>query len=224
MTILRSTATAHATATASASARVKHSFSRQHLVGARHLAELASAIEKNGASTEQEKTHHRAYVSGAVIFSVAFLEASINELYLEAIDKNANALSGLTPPQIEILAELWETTEQHSVLGKYQVALAACGKSRFEKGLEPYQAADGLVKVRNALIHYRPEWDDELEEHKKLYERLNGRFPLNTLAAAGSLWFPHLCMGAGCAQWATEQAANFATEFCARMDIPNRTP
>jgi hypothetical protein len=212
------------TATDSTSARIKHSFSRQHLVGARHLAKLASAIERNGASTEEERTQHRTYVSGAVIFSVAFLEASINEFFLEAIDNNTDTLCGLTPPQLEILGELWETIEQTSIMGKYQVALAACGKLRFERGLELYQAVDGLAKMRNALVHYRPEWDDELEEHKKLYDRLNGRFPLNTLAAPGSLWFPHLCMGAGCAQWATEQAAYFSDQFCARLDIPNRTP
>ena len=77
-----------------------------------------------------------------------------------------------------------------------------------------------LGKIRNALIHYRPEWDNEQKEHKKLKERLSGRFALNKHGAG--LWFPHQCLGAGCAAWATNQAESFMTDFCQRLGIPNR--
>jgi hypothetical protein len=224
MATLQATLAAVATATASFSGRVKHSFSRQHLVAARHFATLARANELAGATSEPALSEHRAYISAAVVFSAAFLEASINEFYLEAEDNNKTVLSGLTESHIAILAELWESVEPHTVLAKYQVALAVCGKERFAKGADPYQGTDGLVKVRNALIHYRPEWDDELEEHKKLQDRLRDRFAPNPLAASGSLWFPHLCMGAGCAEWAVKQAAEFSAEFCRRMGIPDRVP
>ena len=219
MTTLEAAGTATGTASASVTARVKHNFSRQHFAAAGHFAILAVAAADG---TEQSLSVHRANVSGSVVFATAFLEASINELFLEAKDNNNNTLAGLIPSQIHILAELWDTVEQHSILGKYQIALAACGKDRFDKGGEPFQGADALVKMRNALIHYRPEWDDELEEHKKLQVRLSDRFSPNPLMAAGSLWFPHLCMGAGCAQWAVRQVAEFSKEFCARMSIPSR--
>jgi hypothetical protein len=95
---------------------------------------------------------------------------------------------------------------------------------RFEKGSEPFQGADGLVKMRNVLIHYRPEWDNELNEHKRVQDRVQGRFPLNPLADPGVLWFPDQCLGAGCADWAIKQAAEFVTEFCQRLGIPGRVP
>lgn len=205
-------------------ARVKHSFSRQHLVAARHFASLAEQVELKAAATEQEKSEHRAYVTGAVVFSAAFLEASINEFYLEATEGNRTSLSSLTDQQMAILTELWENVEQHQVLNKYQIALVACGVQRFDRGVEPFQGADGLIKIRNALIHYRPEWDDELDEHKKIQDRIGRRFKPNPFAVPGNLWFPHQCLGAGCAKWAVAQAEQFMTDFCQRLRLPSRLP
>jgi len=205
-----------------ATANVKHNFSKQHLTAAKFFASSAAPIESRPQLKEREWSEHKAYVTGAIVFAAAFLEASINELYLEAVEGNTDRLSGLSDQHIAVLAELWELVEQQQVLGKYQVALAACGKSRFDKGADPYQGADGLIKIRNALIHYRPEWDVELDEHKKLKDRLDGRFPLNRHGSG--LWFPHQCLGAGCATWATDQAEQFMVEFCQRLSIPSRLP
>lgn len=218
------TATGTGTVTGAISVSVKHNFSRQHLVAARYFTKECASIEKKDAVTEQNKNEHRACVTGAVIFSVAFVEASINEFYLEAVDSNQTSLSGLTVQQIAVLAEIWESVEKHSLLGKYQIALAVCGKNRFEKGASPFQGTDSLVKMRNALIHYRPEWDTELKVHKELQDRLNGCFIPNRMTAPGNLWFPHQCLGAGCAEWAVKQAADFVTEFCTRLGIPCRVP
>jgi hypothetical protein len=207
---------------ANVTAYVKHNFSRQHLKAAELFAGLAARIEARDELSEVERSEHRAYVTGAIVFAAAFLEASINELFLESIDKSPNSLGSLTDQQAALLAELWEHVEQQPVLGKYQVTLAACGKAAFEKGKDPYQGADGLLKIRNALIHYKPEWDNELEEHRKLKSRLDGRFTLNRHGAG--LWFPHQCLGAGCAAWAADQAGKFMTEFCQRLGIPSRLP
>jgi len=209
---------------AKATTKMKHSFSRQHLAAARLFAQLATEIEARGEAEETTKKEHRAYVTGAVVFSVAFLEASINELYLEAVDGNKTSLPSLTDPQFTILTELWPIVEQQQILGKYQTVLAACGLHRFDKGAEPFQGVDNLVKIRNVLIHYRPEWDDELVEHKKIQDRLSDKFELNPLAGPGTLWFPHQCLGSGCSRWAVEQVGQFMTEFCQRLEIPSRLP
>lgn len=206
----------------SSTARVKHNFSRQHLKAAKLFADLAAQIEKRENLSEGERSEHRAYISGAVVFAAAFLETSINELFLDCIDKNSNSLGSLSKRQVALLAELWEHVEQRSLLDKYQEALATCGSPSFEKGKDPYQGTEGLIRIRNALIHYKPEWDNELEEHKKLKSRLNGRFPLNRHGEG--LWFPHLCLGAGCAAWSTDQVEGFMKEFCQRLGIPSRFP
>jgi hypothetical protein len=211
-----------------AEAGTKHNFSRQHLVAARHFTTLADQIEAATTAadaTEPQRSNHRAYVTGAVVFSVAYLEASINELYLEAIDRNRTSLAGLADHQISILAELWAIGEpHHQALEKYQIALSVCGVQGFDRGGEPFQGTDSLIKIRNALIHYRPEWDDELRKHKKIRSRFSGRFPLNPLVPSSSLWFPHRCLGAGCARWSVEQAERFMTKFCQKLNIPSRLP
>jgi hypothetical protein len=163
-------------------------------------------------------------VTGAIVFSVAFLEASINEFYLEARDANPHTLKGLSTQQIAVVSELCELVERDSPLNKCQVAMAACGIERFDRGAEPFQGSEALVRLRNALIHYRPEWDDELETHRKLEEGLSGRFDPNPLSQAGSLWFPHQCLGSGCAMWSIKQAEKFMGEFCVRLGVPSRVP
>jgi hypothetical protein len=229
--ITGSLGTVFAGATVSATARVKHTFWRQHLLAARHFANLAVdaeaaiASKAEGDRTEQSRSEHRAYVSGAVVFAAAFLEASINELYLEATDPGTNTLAGLSELQKDALSRhAARTVKSSQNLSKYQTALAKCRKAQFDKRVEPFRGADGLVEMRNALVHYRPEWSDEPDEHDDLRGRLTGRFQVNPLVAAGSLWFPHLCMGAGCAQWAVDQAAEFSKAFCERMGVPERIP
>ncbi len=71
------------------SAQVKHSFSTQHFRAAKHFATQAARIESRCVSSAHPAPpSHRAYVTGAVISVVAGLESSINELYLEAVDRN----------------------------------------------------------------------------------------------------------------------------------------
>lgn len=205
-----------------ATLRMKHSFSRQHLVAARHFAHLATEAEEQNEVSRTLKTEHRAYVTGAVVFSVAFLEASINELHLEALDGNPKSLSGLTDQQ---LAKLKTSKKRgKTVLSKYQKVLSICGIPRFKEESGLFQSVKILIKIRNALIHYRPEWDDELKVHKNIQNRLSGKFTLNRFTDKSSLWFPHQCLGAGCAMWSVEQVGQFIVEFCQRLGIPSRLP
>jgi|SRR5579864_2132728 len=189
---------------------VIHKFSRQHLEAARHFADSAVAIESEANLTERHRSAHRAYVTGAVICSVAFLEASINEFYLEAVTPDQNSLQGLIAQQLAILAEFWKIVERNSpILNKYQIALVACGAQAFDKGQDPFQSVDAIIDIRNALIRYRPEPSDDLRVHRGIENRVRGRFQLNPLGIPGSLWFPHLCLGSGCASWAILQVECF---------------
>ena len=44
------------------------------------------------------------------------------------------------------------------ILEKYQMAIFLAGKEPLPEGREPYQPADLLIALRNALVHFRPEW------------------------------------------------------------------
>lgn len=167
----------------------------------------------------------RSYASGAVILAVAALEASINELFLESVDRNQTSLAGVALDRLQLMATLWEEVDAFSMLNKYDIALVSCGKDPFAKGTEPYQSAKGVVDLRNALVHFKPEWGDELDRHSRLEQQLATRFPACALAsqATGTMvWFPHKCLGAGCASWCIDSVVKFVSEFCTRLGIPSR--
>lgn len=206
------------------SLRLKHSFSKQHYRTARYFSEEAAHIEDSSTNLSKVdgSKHCCAYVTGAILFAIAALEASINEFYLEALDENKNTLSGLNNSQLSALANQCVTVESLSVLEKYQEALKSIGQKEFDRGRNPFQDTDSLIHLRNALIHYKPEWDDEAKVHQKIQARLHKKFSLNTLSNSKSLWFPHQCLGAGCAKWSVETIELFMSEFCKVLGIPNR--
>ncbi len=215
---------AAASSTAIGNLRLKYSFSRQHLKAGSHFAKSADAIESASIklSAEEELSQHRAYITGAVISVASALEASINELYLEAQDGNPHTLKGLEPRAVSILAQFWPEIERYPILHKYQTALLIIGVHKFDKGGPPYQDTESLIKLRDALVHYKPEWDNELNVHEGLEKRLKGKFPENRLAQSESLWFPHKCLSSGCAQWTVNTANVFMQGFCQRTQIPMR--
>jgi len=216
--------------TGGVSLRLKHSFSKQHHWAARYFSEEVARIETSSTKlSEQDKRKHRAYVTGAILSAVAALEASINEFYLEAQDRNKNTLSGLTDSELSALVNKWTTVkcsnkrfERLFILDKYQEALKSVGRKEFNRGGHQYQDADSLIYLRNALVHYKLEWDDETKVHSNIEARLKSKFLLNTFSDVKSLWFPHQCLGAGCAKWSVDIIELFMSEFCKVIGIPNR--
>jgi hypothetical protein len=93
MTIKNISGVAHGKATAGATARVKYHFSQQHLRAAEFFAQQSQTFEATVKTPdENQQSQHRAYVTGTVLSAVAFLEASINELFLSALSKDTTAL------------------------------------------------------------------------------------------------------------------------------------
>ena len=200
--------------------RRKHSFSRQHLSAAKFFASACKEMEDT--LTELDATQasiHRSYVTGAILSAQAALEASINELYKEAYDKQKDPLDGLTDAEMTSLTEVWN--QYSRVTTKYQEALAV-KNARFDENSSPYKDVDQLVRLRNALVHYNPEWEDEDGIHQDLENNLQGEFRPNPYSSPAALWFPHQCLGAGCAEWAVDAAEQFMTEFCNKMNIRYR--
>lgn len=211
----------------SAEASVKHNFTKQHFQAASFFANGAEHLENEiiaAAPTDEseKKLHYRAYVVGSIMSAVMGLEACINEIYLDACDRSQKNLAGLDERAMNLLAEWWIEIEQRSILLKYQHALLLLGKPALPKGESPYQDAESLVHVRNALTHYKPEWDNTLVIHSSLQSRLMGRFALNPLSTSASLWFPHQCLGSGCTRWAVGVAEKFVRTFCEHLGIQNR--
>lgn len=96
------------------------------------------------------------------------------------------------------------------------------GKNKFAQGKSPFQGADALIKLRNALVHFKPEWHDEQELHKKIELRLKDKFPINPFIGVNGVFFPQQCMSYGCTKWAVSTALMFMKDFSERASFPYR--
>jgi hypothetical protein len=205
----------------SVSYRTKANFAIHHLLASAYFARKCGETERtrrSGGWAWQDvpatlREEHLSCAVGAVVLSAAFLEAGINEVYLDAIDRNSNTFSDSQAPRVAALANEWSQIEKTSVLDKYQKALELSSMPTFDRGNAPYQPVDSLIKLRDALMHFKPEWHDQQEGHLSLEQRLKSRFAESALSAPSQVYFPHRCLGHGCAQWCVETARTFMREF-----------
>ena len=196
--------------------------SRHHIISAHHFAEAAEEIEAQGGDVPQEdKWRYRAYVTASVISAVAYLSASINELYLE-VRKLSQSGEPHVRRELDLLIEAWPRISKVQVLQRYQLALAVADADQYNPARMPYLDADNLIRLRDALLSYDPEWDDERGRHHTLESRLNKKFPPSPLVSSRRPWFPDRCLGAGCAKWAVETVQLFTNDFYQRMALPGR--
>ena len=196
--------------------------SRHHIISAHHFARSAEDIEAHGGDVPQDdKWRYRAYVSAAVLSSVAYLSASINELYLE-VRKLSQSGEPHVRRELDLLVDAWPRISKVQVLQRYQLALAVADADQYNPARLPYLDADNLVRLRDALISYDPEWDDDRGKHHTLESRLQRKFPPSPLVSSRRPWFPDQCLGSGCAKWAVQTVQVFTNDFYRRMALPGR--
>lgn len=211
---------------------IRSPYSAHHIQAAALFARLSCRIElehKNEKEiAENIRVEHRAYVTGAILTSVACLEATINEVFADTVDNVSRFEDRLEQETLRLMASLWSVGEfkrYTRILDKCQIALKLAGRPLFEKGIPPYQDVPLLVKLRNALVHYEPEWiairsDDPADIQPYPFEKmLKGKFPLNALIHGNCAFYPHRCLSHGCAKWAVDTSLKFVEEFCTRMNI-----
>jgi len=198
-------------------------FSSRHLWGARHFTQLAQKIERRHTGNKSFfDIELNAYVTNAVLYAVAFLEAAINEIYDDVADEHSGYVDPLSRETKRLLSGLWDRVERWPILEKYQAALLCSGIETFDKGQPPYQDAKLLIDLRNQLMHARPK-TQYTGEVDKLGKDLMTRFkPSRLMENTANPYFPDHCLGAGCAGWAVVSAQAFADEFFRRVGMqPN---
>jgi hypothetical protein len=173
-----------------------------------------------------QQIEHRSYVIAAILSSVAFLEAALNELLASASDDDFELAGGRGPLTKQERQALCDVRDQlrPPFLGKFQRVLRLLGRQPFNQGAQPYQDADLLVKLRNILVHSRPGWSpadarDQIAQDELLERLASKNFPLHPFAEKDDPFFPDKCLGAACADWAERTARAFADDFFGRLGI-----
>jgi hypothetical protein len=106
-----------------------------------------------------------------------------------------------------------------SVLTKYETALLLKGAPEFDRGKEPYQDVNLVIKLRNALVHYKPMWEP-MDQTQGIEKLLKDKFPPNPLQESAETYLPNRCLGYGCAKWSVRSVLAFMHEFFKRFGLP----
>ncbi len=196
---------------------------------AEHHAVLAAAIEAEYTPGDARfDIELNAHVLSGVFASVGFLEAAINELFQDAADGHGETIDGyiapLSPETRKLMRQWWAATdngEHAKMLGKYRAILDFADRPALNARAEPWQSAAALTKLRNALVHFRPETlPRSITGPHPMESLLHARFaPCKLLAGSGNPWWPDHCLGAGCAQWAHDSARALAERVATDIGV-----
>jgi hypothetical protein len=158
-------------------------------------------------------------VLGGIVFSVAFIEATINEFFLMGIEEAEPYLLGYNKAYVEALKAVWgSNTESLNILQKYELALAVCKRPAFSRGMNPYQDMAAVIKLRNAIVHYKQGWR-RADEELAIEQVLDGKFQESAFATQYEPFFPARCLSYGCARWCVLSARAFVDKFFALMSM-----
>ncbi len=188
-----------------------------HLLSAASFSRTAKSIEdaNSGKLFGEFWEGILAQSTAAVLTAVAALEAYANELFVD--------YSRIFPDlRVEVMARLWELYEQKPPLEKYEFALLLKQGQALDRGASPYQDVFALIKLRNALTHFKPEWEDEQVEHSKVSAVLKGKFAPSPFLGPSEPLFPKAWASHGCASWAVRSVVEFILDFERRASLASR--
>lgn len=216
--------------------RKRSYLSTQHLVAAKLFAKHAREIEAKVAAGEapqfidEVRQDYRSFVIGAVLAAVAFLEARINEFLHGLGEGDFDHLDPqVISTAVKFLDRGLERRARLTTLEKYELVLDLFARPAFDRGRAPYQDVECLIQLRNALIHYQPEWvlagvtSTPQDEQHEIERALRGRFQESPLDPPGNPFYPDRCISGACAEWASEQSFALVAEFLARLGIDSST-
>jgi hypothetical protein len=202
---------------------LRYSFTAQFLRGAAFFAQRARKIEDAAghAADENTKYEHRAYVVATIMQSVAALEAEVSEICLHGPGHHLGS-NGIDQVARDFLHPLLEMIDRQETLRRYDLVLHLLKKPGLDKGVQPYQDTDLLVKLRNELVHYKSRWGQEMER-QKLFKRLEQlRFENPPfIPYQGTNFFPHQLLSSSCACWAVSTTTEFIRTFYSLLGVPS---
>lgn len=208
---------------------MRNYFSTNFLWTALHTSRLVAELEAAEGQRPRFDMAHRSLAAASVIASGAFVEATPSELFQDAHDghgvRDDGYLAPLSSEAVAAMAMVWRATNSGRTVDpveKWQWLLESCGRARLDRGAPPVQDAALLIRLRNALVHFKPENIAADEEHE-LEKRLRRKFPDNRLMeGSGNPWWPSHGLGHGCSEWAVRSARALADQVLAEVGItPN---
>ncbi len=146
-----------------------------------HIALARNAYRKYLKETSDHPAKYQALV--AIVFAAASLEAFINELTEAALRRYSES-----PESIQSFATLLNEVEESrgSTRLKFQLGWAILTGKPYDKGKPPYQDFSNLLKLRDQIMHLKPQNATEFTSVDDLVDKesfkLVSGLPKNLLA------------------------------------------
>ncbi len=199
--------------TGSATLRTRTNLAIHHLFAACRFASRVALIERENAGQPfgefWEEILHNALAVAAL--TVASIESHANEMYFEG----EILAPGLNPAAA---AELAEIVDAEGILKKYSVALAFRAGKHLDPGKPPVQNVDALIKLRNAIVHFRPEWSGEQDKHDRLSKILQYKFKPSEFFPNESI-FPRAWASHAFCVWSLKTVVQFLEHFYSEVGV-----
>lgn len=195
----------------------RHYLSYTLLGAAQRQASEAYEIEvRRPDGLDPDATRHAELVTTSLIASAALLDAFINELFSDAADAGPTMFD-LDEQSYTRLRDWWRLQNPDrspDTMTKYDMLRVLTNAPPLDRGSEPAQSANLLIKLRNSLVHYKPETVWEGDDHR-LMARYRGKFETSTMPGTLSRTWP-LFLGADAARWGWRTAESLVRQEAAR--------
>jgi len=186
----------------------------------------AARVMANKAKVAKDEEYFelRAFVTGAIVLSYAYLNAGLNEfIFLNAIAKDS-PLSTAEKAIVRAMAEegLRPQKDSQNALQLFNVLLRLLNKPPLEEDKPPFQPANLVRILRNLLVHPEPvrvvtfdeNPDKSLCDQQKIVKQLRSHLKLHRNAT-----YPQDILTPTCAQWAVNSCELFFSEFVQRTGV-----
>lgn len=102
------------------------------------------------------------------------------------------------------------------------ILLFSLREGKFDRGSSRYQDVAALIKLRNGLIHFKPEWFSEQEQQAKLSALLQRRAELSPFFPSSEPLFPRGWASHKSVIWGIRAVVEFIVEFETRSKVKPR--
>ncbi|MDD1533037.1 MULTISPECIES: hypothetical protein [unclassified Bradyrhizobium] len=198
--------------------RLRTNYAIVHLMAAARFSRRVGVIQSehlnDGFGDWWDEMLHNAVA--CLLLTAACLESYANELFAD----RETVFAGIAP---HVIDKVWDLSERGSPLDKLDTAVELLQKPGFDKKADLYKAVLAVVRLRNALTHFKPEWSDEVDKHKKLSDALKGLFQYDDRHFQNEGIFPRAWAGHGCTAWAVNTVIAFLKQFESQAGLSTRT-
>lgn len=191
----------------------RRNYALQHFSAARYFAEELRQLElkilKSAQTNDSEENPEIRKVPwlfyASIMSSTACIEAFYNELLPD------------TPVDKDFLV-LWE---RKPLQKKFDYLLKIQNKSALDWGGSPGQDIIALIKLRNAIVHFRPSLDDDDDAivSVKIENAMRNKGETSNLISENQPFFPRRCCSASYADWSINSVLHFLELVQEKLEV-----